>query len=467
MVLHGYLVHLMHDVQEAFSSSGSEEMRAVVKAFIDSTISTINPALLPDGSNLSEAPSPQIQPHICNKPFSDIEDPSQDLINLVATCQRHTRCSTAYCLRKKNGQQSCCFGYPKPLQEDTANVVDDETDDLDLVTARNDPLINSYNPVQPAGWRANVDMQHCVSKQRVIEYCAKYATKSEPRSKFLKDIYSSIVRDLKKGDKPLKVVQKLMVNTVGERDYSAQETCHLLLQIPLYMASREFVVLSLDGTRMVETQLEEEQLATALSSLDQYLARPSSEIFESMTLLHFTQYYSVPKAEGSQPHKRSKAVVVIVRPHYPPDPNGLKYEQYCHQKLMLYNAFRCEDELLCGYNSFAEAYAQYLQTQDIPSYLEDDIHRLQQAECQQEEDMEVDSENPHTDSRTSAVLGRHTEDWMLLSQLFPDLDNNEDDGPQVDWCAAAYAYPNLAERYEVTSTLNSSVDPLKLQDKQI
>ena len=45
------------------------------------------------------------------------------------------------------------------------------------------------------------------------------------------------------------------MNTVGERDYSAQETCHLLLQTPLYMASRDFVVL-IDGTRMVEAQLE-------------------------------------------------------------------------------------------------------------------------------------------------------------------------------------------------------------------
>ena len=77
----------------------------------------------------------------------------------------------------------------------------------------------------------------------------------------------------------MKVVQKLLVNTVGERDYSAQETCRLLLQIPLYMASREFVVLSLDGTRMVEVQLEEDQPATVLSSLDHYLARPSSQVF--------------------------------------------------------------------------------------------------------------------------------------------------------------------------------------------
>ena len=95
------------DVQGASSSAGSEEMHAVIKAFIDSTVSTINPAFLPNGSNFSEAPLPQTQPHVCNKSFSDIDGPGQNLIDLVATCQRHTRCSAAYCLHKKNGQQSC------------------------------------------------------------------------------------------------------------------------------------------------------------------------------------------------------------------------------------------------------------------------------------------------------------------------------------------------------------------------
>ncbi len=49
-------------------------------------------------------------------------------------------------------------------------------------TARNDGLINSFNPVQLSGWCANVDMQ---SRRRVIDYCTKYVTKSEPRSETL------------------------------------------------------------------------------------------------------------------------------------------------------------------------------------------------------------------------------------------------------------------------------------------
>ena len=46
----------------------------------------------------------------------DIQDVDQDM---VATCQRHTRCSASYCLRTKHGKQEkqeCRLGYPKPLQ---------------------------------------------------------------------------------------------------------------------------------------------------------------------------------------------------------------------------------------------------------------------------------------------------------------------------------------------------------------
>ena len=100
-------------------------------------------------------------------------------------------------------------------------------------------------------------MQYCVSRRKVIEYCAKYATKSEPRSEPLKLVYKNIVKQLADQDKPLKAVQKLLINSVGERDYSAQETCHLLLQLPLYMASRDFVILSVDGTRVVQDQLND------------------------------------------------------------------------------------------------------------------------------------------------------------------------------------------------------------------
>jgi len=67
-----------------------------------------------------------------------------------------------------------------------------------------------------------------------------------------------------------------------------------------------------------------------------------------------------------------------VRPFCSPDFNGAKYEQYCKQKLMLHKPFRRQEELLAGSDTYATAYAIFLQSENVPPSLEDDIHRLEQ-----------------------------------------------------------------------------------------
>ena len=114
--------------------------------YIDSIVCTMNPSLLHDGSNASHAPPPQTNPQLCNKAFTDVTDYNLDPSQLVATCQRHTVCSEAYCLKQKNGQQSCKFGYPKELQPETV-ITPSENGDIELATTRNDPLVNSFHPI--------------------------------------------------------------------------------------------------------------------------------------------------------------------------------------------------------------------------------------------------------------------------------------------------------------------------------
>ena len=149
---------------ESVLQANNTSMQAELIKYIDRTVCTTHPAVLDDGSNISNAPPPQINPHICNKPYSSVEDHQQDLNGLIATCQRHTRCSAAYCLRTKSGVQKCRFGYLKPLQPETVISTDEENCEPTLITGRNNGLINSYNPVQLSAWRGNVDMQYCVSK---------------------------------------------------------------------------------------------------------------------------------------------------------------------------------------------------------------------------------------------------------------------------------------------------------------
>ena len=172
------------------------------------------------------------------------------------------------------------------------------------------------------------------------------------------------------------MVQKLLINSVGERDFSAQETCHLLLQLPLVKSTRDYTILSLDGSRQVEERPEEDGVrATTPSILDHYICRPANQVFEGMSLLSFAQNYSIPKELGTS-LKHQKMKVVTVRPYCPPDPDGPKYEQYCQQKLMLHVPFRHIDQLKGDKDTFTEAYASFLQSENVPVSLEDDIQRL-------------------------------------------------------------------------------------------
>ena len=482
-------------VEQLLASQDDTDMIAAaeeITSYVDGIVSTINPAVAPDGSDLESAPLPKTKPHVCNKPYAEVEDIHMDLVDLIATCQRHTRCSTAYCLKKRKGKQECRFGFPKPLQPATSIVTEDR--ELKVLTARNDSLLNSYNPVQLSTWRANVDMQYVVSRHRVIQYVAKYATKSEPRSKTLKRVFSNIMSTLKDDGTSLQVVQKLLINSVGERDYSAQETCHLLLQLPMYKASRDFVILSLDGSREVDDKLEDDRAVTLDSQLDHYTARPTTPDFEELTLLQFVQRYRIPKRVDDDLVRRTKDVVVIPRPYCSPDPSGPNYEQYCRQKLMMHQPFRQLEDLQAGCDSYAGAYSIFLQSGASPPSLADDIYRLQAMEREnrdlnaeevryivtipqpymhaliyftkyfQEQEVQEESDE------------RPVQDWMLLCQHKPEFTDSANADSSVDWSLAAKAYPNLDEmphfiaqqrQHHVPQPSSTTADPERLQGKQL
>src|SRR4051794_17040053 len=200
--------------------------------YIDSIVTTINPQM--------NAPIP------CQKGPNEIDDSSQDYIELINKLQRHTRCSPSYCIRvNRTGQQTCRFGYPKD-HNDRTYICEDQHGQPELVLKRNDPYINPHNRMQLQGWRANVDLKPVLSIHAALQYISKYASKSEPRSAAFSEIFNQILNNSKPEDTSLMSIQKLLLNSVAERDISAQETCHLILGIPLYHSSRVLVTLNIN-----------------------------------------------------------------------------------------------------------------------------------------------------------------------------------------------------------------------------
>ena len=116
--------------------------------------------------------------------------------------------------------------------------------------------------------------------------------------------------------------------------------------------SHDFIIiLSLDGSRAVED----------------YIGRPDSSHFNTMTLLEFAWQYSMLNTLGAQSTPRSRRIVVIPQPYISPDPPGGKYEQDRRQSLMQHKPFCQMDDLLSGYDTYINAYTAFLQlTRSLP-----------------------------------------------------------------------------------------------------
>ncbi|CAG8508473.1 17023_t:CDS:2, partial [Racocetra persica] len=108
-----------------------------------------------------------------------------------------------------------------------------------LITARNDPFINPHNRLQLQGWRANIDLKSVLTTYAALQYISKYASKFELRSLGFSEILDRTLRSSSPDKPSITVFQKLLLHTVSEHDYSVQETCHLLLGIPLYQYNDE------------------------------------------------------------------------------------------------------------------------------------------------------------------------------------------------------------------------------------
>ena len=91
-----------------------------------------------------------------------------------------------------------------------------------------------------------MDIQPILSTHAALQYISKYASKSEFRSVAFSEIFSQILNNSNPNEPSLTSVQKLLLNSVAERDISSQETCHLLLSIPLFHSSRTFISLNVN-----------------------------------------------------------------------------------------------------------------------------------------------------------------------------------------------------------------------------
>ena len=113
-----------------------------------------------------------------------------------------------------------------------------------------------------------------------------------------------------------------MLKSIAERDISAQETCHLLLGIPLYHSSRSFVSLNINAetARWVQGsggESNKEGGHTTKSILKRYWERPQNLEEFSLFKLNLTH-----KLNNGQWKRCKNENIVRIWPRPSPHRNG-------------------------------------------------------------------------------------------------------------------------------------------------
>ena len=394
---------------------------------------------------------PPVQ-HPCAKRFKDVSDCESDYESLLNSVQRHTRCSAGYCLRKKRGHDvaECRFGYPKDLADTTTVTVKRSQNDKVEVTVeprRNDPLLNCHNRALLQAWRANVDFQLVHDRTKVVEYLAKYISKSEPRSQDLKDLLDAAVSitDETSDRATTTAIQRLLVKAVCERDICAQEVCHHLLELPLVICNRQFHILAVDGGVDADGRLTvDRELVSggrvSKCDLEKYVARDPER--ETLSMVeYFRKHYRTRRAGRGEEYDavRRKELIVRVIPRLlacPCDPE--KHARFCRQQLMLHKPFRRVSELTEGFADAVEAYNAWIRSRQVC------VTDIEAEVADYREDAEYDPVDPDD----GAEEQRREEAWVVACRYyFPYIRLREGDNRPVyeqyadyDWTAAAASY---------------------------
>ena len=316
------LSHEMSLQKQQEVREGHKAEKAICK-YVDFLMSTQNPCTSNDWLK------PQVHP--CKKQFEHIKQNEwdKDYKDLLNSVQRHTKCSTAYCLRKKQQEDevSCRFNFLKECCEQTHLEYEKlkSKDGLEhykvkVVTKRNDGRLNNHQRVQLQGWRANCDIQVIIDYHSCPEYIAKYASKAEKISSVARKAFTSVLCEPSNQNDCKSALRKLMTRAVGQRDMSIQEVMHHILSIKLVSSSFQVITTSLDGSQKVKLT-KDGSLSTEPLLRDSYAGRGIFETdFPGISKCNFIEFASNYSQTKTGIKRRAYPVVIKAYPNYSSSP---------------------------------------------------------------------------------------------------------------------------------------------------
>ena len=236
------------------------------------------------GRTTAANPDPHRPPDLRNPaslPPSDVANTPDQFAALLNRLQQHT-CSPAYCLRTKKGEAAarCRFFYPRPLATRPAVTRSINQKSYTFAPVRNQAVLNQCAPVITLGWLANTDIQPSTTLDGILTYLGKYVSKPEKSSASYTELQAQVLPYVNARAPLLSFVSKLFNKLVGERDWSAQEVSHVLLELPSQDATRQVVTLD---CRPAEVQndmitVEDDTVTARRSPLRRYQDRMTDQV---------------------------------------------------------------------------------------------------------------------------------------------------------------------------------------------
>jgi ATP-dependent DNA helicase PIF1 len=458
----------------------TEESRAEFARYWGTLITAWNPDQLraPDARNpASLAPG-------------DVANTADQFAAFLNRLQLHSTCRAPYCLRQKKDSNTpqCHFFFPRPLF--SAPVVTKEINHKSWLfsPARNQGLLNQCAPVITMGWMANTDIQPPTTLHAVLSYVGKYVSKPEKSSASYTELQGQVLPCLNDQAPLLSFVSRMLNKLIGERDWSAQEVSHLLLQLPVQKSSR--VLVSLD-CRPEDIQkdlitLESGEITTQRSVLQRYRDRLVDTANGNIALLGLSLFDCLRNWDWLTWKIRPRAAARVINyfPRYPKDPRSTTYSDYCRVKLMLHHPFVDWADLLSvngqAYGSYIDAFRACSQSHSHPEdfYTDPDNEDDNTDSATETEDDLGPEDGSDTDyplADFEAFARQRPQEDFTLMDLGQDIGTREIDR-DYDWSVHVgryNIYPEIWDRIKAENpvaqvvTIDPSPDSLNLEQRKL
>ena len=156
----------------------------------------------------------------------------------------------------------------------------------------------------------------------------------------LTQAFNSIVQNLDSNTDPHRAIKKVVMKSLGERDYAAQETTHHLLSLKLHSSSFKVMPVSLSGSRRVCDTTEEAESCTDYSLLDVYANREQYKSSQNVMNMNFVEFPTTYKVFNNELTKYPENVIPRIFPTYSPNPKGPNFGLYCKYQLLRYKPWK-------------------------------------------------------------------------------------------------------------------------------